>query len=90
LHWHNCDSLYLSNGNANIHPTKKIMADATRERVIAKTAQSGKLTDLTNAPNAIYRGQQAHFCTVACLRTFEQKSDPFITSEIEHPIDDVE
>jgi YHS domain-containing protein len=49
------------------------MADATQERVIAKTARSGKLTDLTNAPNAIYRGEQTYFCAMACLRAFEQK-----------------
>ena len=66
------------------------MADATQERVIAKTARSGKLTDVTNAPSAIYRGEQTYFCAIACLRAFEQKSDPFMAGEIEHLIDEVE
>ena len=66
------------------------MADATQERVIAKTARRGKLTDLTNAPSALYRGKQTYFCAIAYLRAFEQKSDPFMAGEIEHPIDDVD
>jgi len=53
-----------------------------------KTVCGGKLTDPTNYPSAMYRGERIYFCTRACLRVFEQDPDPFIDGEIEHPTDD--
>ena len=55
-----------------------------------RTACGGTLEDPENFPSAIYRGEQIYFCTLACLRSFEQNPDPFMSGEIEHPIDDID
>jgi len=53
-----------------------------------KTACEGKLTDPTNYPSAMYRGERVYFCTRACMRVFEQDPDLFMAGEIEHPMDE--
>jgi YHS domain-containing protein len=73
----------LQQNNAN-----KTMADETQQTPSGKTACGGKLKDPKNFPSAIYRGEQIYFCTIACLRVFEQNPDPFMAGEIEHPTDD--
>lgn len=75
----------LEHNNSN-----KTGADETQETAPAKTACAGKLKDPTNFPSAIYRGEQIYFCTIACLRAFEQNPDPFMAGEIKHPMDDIE
>lgn len=29
-----------------------------------------------------------YFCTLVCLRVFEQDPDPFMAGEVEHPLDE--
>ena len=53
----------------------------------AKTACGGTLKNTDGYPRAIYGGEQIYFCTVACLRVFEQHPDDFIAGKIEHPLD---
>jgi len=56
----------------------------------AKTACGGIIDNpenLPNFPSAIYRGERLYFCTLACLKAFEENPDPFMAGEIEHPID---
>jgi YHS domain-containing protein len=69
--------------------TNKSKADETQKPPSAKTACSGELDNPENFPNAMYRGERIYFCTIACLRVFEQNPDSFMTGEIEHPIDDI-
>jgi YHS domain-containing protein len=66
------------------------MVDNNHPTPSAKTACGGKLKDPASFPSAIYRSQQIYFCTIACLRVFEQNPVPFMAGEIEHPIDNVE
>jgi YHS domain-containing protein len=56
-------------------------------RFQAKTACGGVIDDPENFPSAIYRGERVYFCTLACLKAFEQNPDPFMAGEIEHPTD---
>jgi len=53
-----------------------------------KSACGGKLKDPTNYPSADYRGERVYFCTLACLRVFEQAPDAFMAGEVEHPLED--
>ena len=55
---------------------------------VAVTACGGKIKDTSSYPSAIYRGERVYFCTLACLRVFEQNPDPFMAGEIEHPLDE--
>jgi YHS domain-containing protein len=64
------------------------MEEKTQPPYIAKTACGGKLKDTKDFPSAIYRGERVYFCTLACLRVFEQDPDPFMAGEIEHPKED--
>ena len=58
------------------------------QALIAETVCGGKLKDPTRYPSAVYRGERIYFCTLACLRVFEENPDPFMAGEIEHPLDD--
>ena len=51
-----------------------------------KTACGGNLKDPTNYPKAVYRGTDVYFCTLACLRAFEEDPDPFMAGDMKHPI----
>lgn len=51
-----------------------------------KTACGGILKAPTNYPSAVYQGERIYFCTLACLRVFEQVPDPFMAGEVEHPL----
>ncbi|MEJ5240095.1 MAG: hypothetical protein WHS87_02745 [Anaerolineales bacterium] len=50
-----------------------------------KTACGGTIRDPEKYPSAVYRGERVYFCTLACLRAFEQAPDAFMRGEIEHP-----
>lgn len=50
-----------------------------------KTACGGKIKDPANYPSADYRSERIYFCTRACLRVFEQDTEPFMAGEVEHP-----
>ena len=52
------------------------------------TACGGKLKDPSHYASAMYRGTRVYFCTMACLRVFEQDPDPFMAGEVEHPEED--
>ena len=64
------------------------MEEEAQTPYIAKTACGGKIKDTTGLPIALYRGERVYFCTLACLRAFEQDPDPFMAGEIEHPTDE--
>jgi YHS domain-containing protein len=53
----------------------------------AKTACGGTISNPENFPNAVYGGERVYFCTLACLKAFEENPDPFMAGEIEHPMD---
>ena len=61
-------------------------ADEERATVSARTACGGKLNDPSKFPSALYRDEQIYFCTMACLRVFEQNPDPFMAGQIKHPL----
>ena len=52
----------------------------------AKTACGAAISSLENFPSAVCRGERVYFCTLACLKVFEENPDPFMAGEIEHPI----
>ena len=52
-----------------------------------KTACGGTISDPENFQSAVYRGEQVYFCTLACLKGFQEDPDAFMAGEIEHPID---
>jgi YHS domain-containing protein len=54
-----------------------------------KTACGGGIKHPSKYSSAEYRGERVYFCTLACLRTFEQDPDGFMAGEIEHSLDDV-
>jgi YHS domain-containing protein len=60
----------------------------TPQQPIAKTVCGGKIKDTASFPSAIYEGEQVYFCTLACLRVFEENPDAFVAGEIDHPLDD--
>lgn len=74
---------------AVVEVSQKMEETGNHATYVAKTACGGNLKDKTNFPGAIYRGARVYFCTQACLRVFEQKPDPFMAGEIEHPAEDV-
>jgi YHS domain-containing protein len=51
----------------------------------AKTACGGVIDNSESFPSATYRGERVYFCTLACLKVFEENPDPFMAGEIEHP-----
>jgi YHS domain-containing protein len=53
-----------------------------------QTACGGVIKDPSKYPNAIYQGKQVYFCTLACLRAYNQDPDRFMAGEIEHPLDE--
>jgi YHS domain-containing protein len=53
-----------------------------------KTACGGKIKDTSKYPSAMYRSERVYFCTRACLRVFEHAPDPFMSGEVEHPLDE--
>jgi YHS domain-containing protein len=52
------------------------------------TACGGVIHQPEKYPSAEYRGERVYFCTLACLRAFEQSPDAFMAGEIEHPMDE--
>lgn len=59
-----------------------------KEEEFAKTVCGGILKDTTGYPSSVFQDKQVYFCTRACLKTFEQAPEAFMTGEIEHPLDD--
>ena len=55
----------------------------------AKTACGATISSLENFASAVCRGERVYFCTLACLKVFEENPDPFMAGEIEHPIDSI-
>jgi YHS domain-containing protein len=53
----------------------------------AKTACGGTISSPENFPSAVYRGERVYFCTLACLKVFEENPDLFMEGEIEHSMD---
>lgn len=52
-----------------------------------RTVCGGKIKDPSNYPSAEYRGERIYFCAQACLGVFLLNPDPFMTGEIEHPLE---
>ena len=52
-----------------------------------KTVCGGILENPENYPSATYRDEIVYFCTLGCLKAFEEDPDRFIAGEIEHPLD---
>jgi YHS domain-containing protein len=74
--------------NSNNNSSKNL-PDQSQQSPLAKTACGGLLDHPENFPSAMYRGERVYFCSMACLQVFEQNPDPFMTGEIEHPIDSI-
>lgn len=53
----------------------------------AKTACGGTISSPENFPSSVYCGERVYFCTLACLKVFEENPDLFMEGEIEHPMD---
>jgi YHS domain-containing protein len=60
--------------------------ESTPQPVIIQTACGGILQEPENYPSAEYDGKRVYFCTLACLRAFEQNPDAFMKGEVEHPL----
>jgi YHS domain-containing protein len=55
-----------------------------------KTACGGFIKDPSRYSSAEFHGEQIYFCTRACLDVFLKDPEPFMASEIEHPLDESE
>lgn len=44
-----------------------------------------KITDIESHPSSIYRGKVVHFCSLDCLRSFENDPDAYINSRVKLP-----
>ena len=75
--------------NTENNNKSKDLPGEDRQPPSAKMACGGPIDEPNNFPSAIYRGEKIYFCTMACLRAFEQNPDPFMAGEIPHPSDDV-
>jgi len=53
----------------------------------AKTACGGAINSKDAWPSATYKGKKVYFCSQACLRVFEQRTDDFMAGKIEHPLE---
>ena len=53
----------------------------------AKTTCGGAINSKDAWPSATYKGKKVYFCSQACLRVFEQRTDDFMAGKIEHPLE---
>ena len=51
------------------------------------TACGGEIHQPEKYPKALYHGEEVYFCTMACLRAFEQNPEGFMNGDVEHPMD---